>query len=138
MQQKDSSIIPYPTVQENIAPASTKTVETITSPLAKELDEGDIDKIVPQNVDADIRKEAKVDTNVEGPTNSKIIHQRIATDNVKKPSEAVTRYLQKLKRVMTDQSKAESASRGVRTRSQIDNRSMGRRWNDSYSRIITS
>jgi hypothetical protein len=33
----------------------------------------------------------------------------------------VTRYLQKLQRVMKDQSKAESASRGVRTRSQIDN-----------------
>jgi hypothetical protein len=120
MQQKDSSIIPYPMVQENIAPASTKTVETIISPLAKELDEGDVDKIVPQNVDA-IRKEAKVDTNVEGPTTSKKVHQLIATDNVKKSSEAVTRYLQKLKRVMTDQSKAESAYRGVRTRSQIDN-----------------
>jgi hypothetical protein len=117
MQQKDSSIIPYPMVQENIAPTSTKTVETIISPLAKELDEGDIDKIVPQNVDANIKKEAKVDTNVEGPTTSKKVHQRIATDNVKKPLEAVTRYLQKLKRVMTDQSKAESASRGVRTRS---------------------
>jgi hypothetical protein len=109
IQQKDSSIIPYPMVQENIAP------------LAKELDEGDIDKIVPQNVDANIKKETKVDTNVEGPTTSKKIHQRIATDNVKKPSESVTRYLQKLKRVMTDQSKAESTSRGVRTRSQIDN-----------------
>jgi hypothetical protein len=121
MQQKDSSIIPYPMVQENIAPASTKTVETIISPLAKELDEGDVDKIVPQNVDADIRKEAKVDTNVEGPTTSKKVHQRIATDNVNKPSETVTRYLQKLKKVMTDQSKAESSSRGVRTRSQIDN-----------------
>jgi hypothetical protein len=68
-----------------------------------------------------IRKEAKVDTNVEGPTTSKKVHLRIATDNVKKPSEAVTRYLQKLKRVMTDQSKAESTSRGVRTWSQIDN-----------------
>jgi hypothetical protein len=121
MQQKDSSIIPYPMVQENIEPTSTKTVETIISPLAKELDEGDIDKIVPQNDDANIKKEAKVDTNVEGPITSKEIHQRIATDNVKKPSKAVTRYLQKLKRVMTDQSKAESASRGVRTRSQIDN-----------------
>jgi hypothetical protein len=121
MEQKDSSIIPYPMVQENIAPASIKTVETIISPLAKELDEGDVDKIVPQNVDADIRKEAKVDTNVEWPTTSKKIHQRIATDNVKKPLEAMTRYLQKLKRVKTDQSKAKSASRGVRTRSQIDN-----------------
>jgi hypothetical protein len=110
MQQKDSSIIPYPMVQENIAPLA-----------AKELDEGDIDKIVPQNVDANIKKEAKVDTNVEGPTTSKKIHHGIATDNVKKPSESVTRYLQKLKRVMTDQSKAESASRGVRTWSQIDN-----------------
>jgi hypothetical protein len=89
-------------VQENIAPTSTKTVETIISPLAKKLDEGDVDKIVPQNVDANIKKEAKVDTNVQGPTTSKKIHQRIATDNVKKPSEAVTRYLQKLKRVMTD------------------------------------
>jgi hypothetical protein len=115
MQQKDSSIIPYPMVQENIAPTSTKIVEIIISPLAKELDEGDVDKIVPQNVDANIKKEAKVDTNVEGPTTSKKIHQRIATDNVKKPSESVTRYLQKLQRVMTDQSKAESASRGVRT-----------------------
>jgi hypothetical protein len=66
MQQKDSSIIPYPMVQENIAPTSTKTVETIISPLAKELDEGDIDKIVPQNVDVDIRKEAKVDTKLKG------------------------------------------------------------------------
>jgi hypothetical protein len=121
MQYKDSSIIPYPMVQENIAPASTKTVETIISPLAKELDEGDVDKIVPHNVDANIRKEAKVDTNVEGPTTSKKIHQRITTDNVKKPLEAVTRYLQKLKRLMTDQSKAESASHGVRTWSQIDN-----------------
>jgi hypothetical protein len=46
-------------VQENIAPTSTKTVETIISPLAKELDEGDVDKIVPQNVDANIKKEAK-------------------------------------------------------------------------------
>jgi hypothetical protein len=108
-------------VQENIAPASTKTVETIISPLAKELDEGDVDKIVPQNVDADIRMEAKVDTNVEGPTTSKKVHHRIATDNLKKSSEAVTHYLQKLKRVMTDQSKAESASRGVCTQSQIDN-----------------
>jgi hypothetical protein len=121
MQQKGSSIIPYPMVQENIAPASTKPVETIISPLAKELDKGDVDKIIPQNVDADIRKEATVDTNVEGPTTSKKVHQRIATDNVKKPSEAVTRYLQKLKRIMTDQSKAELASRGVCTRSQIDN-----------------
>jgi hypothetical protein len=121
MQQKDSSIIPYPMVQETIAPTSTKTVETIISPLVKELDEGDVDKIVPQNVNANIKKEAKVDTNVEGSTTSKKIHQRIATNNIKKPSEAVTRYLQKLKRVMTDQSKAESASRGVRTRSQIDN-----------------
>ena len=100
MQQKDSSIIPYPMVQENIAPTSTKTVETIISHLAKELDEGDVDKIVPQNVDANIKKEAKVDTNVEGPTTSKKIHQQIATDNVKKPAEAVTRYLQKLKRVI--------------------------------------
>jgi hypothetical protein len=91
------------------------------SPLAKELDEGDVDKIVPQNVNANIKKEAKVDTNVEGPTTSKKIYQRIATNNVKKPSEAVTRYLQKLKRVMTDQSKVESAYRGVRTWSQIDN-----------------
>jgi hypothetical protein len=121
MKQKDSSIIPYPMVQENIAPTSTKTVKTIISPLVKKLDEGDIDKIVPHNVDADIKKEAKVDTNVEGPTNSKKIHQQIATNNVKKPLEAVTRYLQKLKRVMTDQSKAESASRGVRTWSQVDN-----------------
>jgi hypothetical protein len=40
MQQKDSSIIPYPMVQGNIAPTSTKIVETIISPLAKELDEG--------------------------------------------------------------------------------------------------
>jgi hypothetical protein len=121
MQQKDSSIIPYPMVQENIAPTSTKTVETIISPLAKELDEGDVDKIVPQNVDANIKKKAKDDTNFEGPTTSKKIHQWIATDYVKKPSEAVTRYLQKLKRVMTDQSKAESASHGVRTWSQKDN-----------------
>jgi hypothetical protein len=75
MQQKDSSIIPYPMVQENIAPTSTKTVETIISPLAKELDEGDVDKIVPQNVDANIKKEPKVDTNFEGPTTSKKIHQ---------------------------------------------------------------
>ena len=68
VQQKDSSIIPYPMVQENIAPTSTKTVETIISPLAKELDEGDVDKFVPHNIDANIKKEAKVDTNVEGPT----------------------------------------------------------------------
>jgi hypothetical protein len=115
MQQKDSSIIPYPMVQENIASTSTKTVETIISPLVKELDEGDVDKIVSQNVDAKIKKEAKVDTNVEGPTTSKKIHRRITTDNVKKPSESVTRYLQKLQRVMKDQSKAESASRGVHT-----------------------
>jgi hypothetical protein len=121
MQQKDSSIIPYPMVQENIAPTSTKIVETIISPLEKELDEGDVDKIVPQNVNANIKKEAKVDTNVEGSTTSKKIHQRIATDDVKKPSESVARYLQKLQRVMTNQSKAESASRGVRTLSQIDN-----------------
>jgi hypothetical protein len=121
MQQKDSSIIPYPMVQENIAPTSTKIVETIISPLAKELDEGDVDKIVPQNVDANIKNEAKVNTNVEGPTTSKKIHQRIATDDVKKPSESVARYLHKLQRVMTNQSKAESASRGVHTRSQIDN-----------------
>jgi hypothetical protein len=121
MQQKDSSFIPYPMVHENIAPTSTKIVETIISPLAKELDEGDVDKIVPQNVVANIKKEAKVDTNVEGPTTLKKIHQRITTDNVKKLLESVTRYLQKLQRVMTDQSKAESASRGVRTRSQIDN-----------------
>jgi hypothetical protein len=121
MQQKDSSIIPYPMVQENMAPTSTKIVETIISPLAKELDEGDIDKIVRQNVDANIKKEAKVDTNVEGPTISKKIHQRIATDDVKKPSESVARYLHKLRRVMTNQSKAESASHGVRTQSQIDN-----------------
>jgi hypothetical protein len=96
MQHKDSSIIPYPMVQENIAPASTKIVETIIWPLAKELDKGDVDKIVPQNVDANIKKEAKVDTNVEGPTTSKKIHQRIATDDVKKLSESVARYLQKL------------------------------------------
>jgi hypothetical protein len=104
-------------VHENIAPTSTKIIETIISPLVKELDEGDIDKIVPQNVDTNIKKEAKVDTNVEGPTTSKKIHQRIATDDVKKPSESVARYLQKLQRVMTNQSKVESASRGVRTRS---------------------
>jgi hypothetical protein len=108
-------------VQENMTPTSTKIVETIISPLAKELDEGDIDKIVPQNVDANIKKEAKVATNVEGPTISKKIHQRIATDNVKKPSESVARYLHKLQRVMTNQSKAKSTSHGVRTRSQIDN-----------------
>jgi hypothetical protein len=71
MQPKDSSIIPNPMVQENIAPTSTKIVETIISPLAKELDEGDVYKIVPQNVNANIKKEAKVDTNVEGPTTSK-------------------------------------------------------------------
>jgi hypothetical protein len=92
-------------VQENIAPTSTKIVETIISPLANELDEGDIDKIVPQNVDANIKKKAKVDTKVEGPTTSKKIHQRITTDDVKKPSESVARYLQKLQRVMTNQSK---------------------------------
>jgi hypothetical protein len=45
MQQKDSSIIPYPMVQENIAPTSKKIVESIISPLAKELDEGDVDKL---------------------------------------------------------------------------------------------
>jgi hypothetical protein len=121
MQQKDSSIIPYPMVQENMTTTSKKIVETVISPLAKELNEGDVDKIVPQNVDVNIKKEAKVDTNVKGPTISKKIHQRIATDDVKKPLESVSRYLHKLRRVMTDQSKAESASRGVRTRSQIDN-----------------
>jgi hypothetical protein len=121
MQQKDSSIIPYPMVQENMTPTYTKIVETFISPLAKELNEGHVDKIVPQNVDANIKKEAKVDTNVEGPTISKKIHQRIATDDVKKPSESVARYLHKLRRVMTNQSKAESASHGVRTQSQIDN-----------------
>jgi hypothetical protein len=111
MQQKDSSIIPYPMVQENMTPTSKKIVETIISPLAKELGEGD----------ANIKKEAKVDTNVEGPTISKKIHQRIATDDVKKPSESVARYLHKLRRVMTNQSKAVSASHGVGTWSQIDN-----------------
>jgi hypothetical protein len=116
MQQKDSSI---PMVQESIAPASHKTSETVISPLKKAVEEGDVDRIVPQNVDADIRKEAKVDTNVAGPSTSKKIHQQIATDNVKKPAEVVTRYLERLKRVMTDQSKAESASCGVRTRSQL-------------------
>jgi hypothetical protein len=94
-------------VQKNMTPTSTKIVETFISPLAKELDEGDIDKIVPQNVDANIKKEAKVDTNVEGPTISKKIHQRITTDDVKKPSESVARYLHKLRRVMKNQSKAE-------------------------------
>ena len=104
-----------------MTPTSKKIVETIISPLAKELDEGDVDKIVPQNVDVNIKKEPKVGTNVEGPTISKKIHKRIATDDVKKPSESVARYLHKLQRVMTNQSKAESASHGVRTRSQIDN-----------------
>jgi hypothetical protein len=79
MQQKDSSIIPYPMVQENMTPTSKKIVETIISALAKELNEGD----------ANIKKEAKVDTNVEGPTISKKIHQRIATNDVKKPSDSV-------------------------------------------------
>ena len=121
MQQKASSIIPHPMVQEDMTPTSKKIVETIISPLAKELDEGDVDKIVPQNVDVNIKKEPKVGTNVEGPTISKKIHKRIATDDVKKPSESVARYLHKLQRVMTNQSKAESASHGVGTRSQIDN-----------------
>jgi hypothetical protein len=60
----------------NMTPTSKKIVETIISPLAKELDEGDVDKIVPHNVDVNIKKEAKVDTNVEGPTISKKIHQQ--------------------------------------------------------------
>ncbi|KAL5654530.1 hypothetical protein ACJX0J_033849, partial [Zea mays] len=118
---RHSSIIPHPMVQENMTPTSKKIVETIISPLAKELDEGDVDKIVPQNVDVNIKKEPKVGTNVEGPTISKKIHKRIATDDVKKPLESVARYLHKLQRVMTNQSKAESASHGVGTRSQIDN-----------------
>ncbi|AQK69717.1 Cyclin-dependent kinase B1-1 [Zea mays] len=106
---------------ENMTTTSKKIVETVISPLAKELNEGDVDKIVPQNVDVNIKKEAKVDTNVKGPTISKKIHQRIATDDVKKPLESVSRYLHKLRRVMTNQSKAESASHGVGTQSQIDN-----------------
>jgi hypothetical protein len=53
-------------VQENIAPTSTKTVETIISPLAKELDEGDVDKIVPKNVDANIKKKQRLTLMLKG------------------------------------------------------------------------
>jgi hypothetical protein len=66
MQQKDSSIIPYPMVQENMTPTSKKIVETFISPLAKELDEGDIDKIVPQNVDANIKRKQRLTPMLKG------------------------------------------------------------------------